>query len=170
MAKVPGSLFRRILFWAHHAPSAAPALSADRLAQIARTAAPNAARASLRFDADPTAPVTVDQGRQGPVLLDAYSGTVIADPAAGYRQLFIAVENWHRWLAGSPQGSSMPAWMTCSPQPGQRYRTGSRLSLSSQAQTAAGRARGWILADRRRTRSTRLALSARAARKGKGNG
>jgi uncharacterized iron-regulated membrane protein len=141
MARVPGSLFRRLLFWAHlsagvsaglivlimsatgvllayepqilawagqaahHAPGAAPALSADRLAEAARAATPNAGRASLRFDSDPTAPVSVDLGRQGSVLLDAYSGAVIPDPTAADRQFFRTVENWHRWLGGSPQGS-----------------------------------------------------------------
>jgi uncharacterized iron-regulated membrane protein len=141
MARVPGSPFRRILFWAHlsagvsagiiilimsatgvllayepqilawagqaahHASGAAPALSADRLAQAARAATPDASRASLRFDSDPTAPVAVDMGRAGSVLLDAYSGTVIPDPAAGYRQFFRTVENWHRWLGGSAQGN-----------------------------------------------------------------
>jgi len=140
MARVPGSLFRRILFWAHlcagvsagiivlimsatgvllayesemlawaghaayHAPTAATALTADRLAEAARAASPNAGRANLRFDADPSAPVTVELGRQGSILLDAYTGAVIPDPAANLRQFFRTVENWHRWLGGSPQG------------------------------------------------------------------
>jgi uncharacterized iron-regulated membrane protein len=142
VAQVPGSTFRRTLFWAHltagvsagliilvmsatgvlltyeaqilswasqdnhvHPPAGAAPLSADRLAELARVANPEAVRASLRWDADPTAPVSVTLGREGSILLDPYSGAVITDAAAGYRQFFRVVENWHRWLGGSPQST-----------------------------------------------------------------
>jgi uncharacterized iron-regulated membrane protein len=136
MASVPGSLFRRILFWAHltsaitaglfilvmsftgvlltyerqmldqaaqrnhiAAAGGAQLLDADRLAQIARQIAP-AGRPSLIFDADPTAPVTVSRGREASVLLNPVDGAVIQDAAAGQREFFRVVTNWHRRLAG----------------------------------------------------------------------
>jgi uncharacterized iron-regulated membrane protein len=136
MAPVPGSLFRRILFWAHlssaitagvfilmmsltgvlltyerqmldraaqrnhiAAPGGAQLLDADRLAQIAREIAP-AGRPSLVFDADPSAPVTVSRGREASVLLNPVDGGVIQDAAAGQREFFRVVTNWHRRLAG----------------------------------------------------------------------
>jgi uncharacterized iron-regulated membrane protein len=136
MAAVSGSLFRRILFWAHlcsaitagvfilvmsatgvlltyehqmvdrtargnHISSAGTAhvLDTDRLAQIAREASPGA-RPSLVFVADPTAPVTVTRGRDASLLLNPVDGSVITDAAAGQREFFRVVENWHRRLAG----------------------------------------------------------------------
>jgi uncharacterized iron-regulated membrane protein len=136
MASVSGSLFRRILFWAHlssaitaglfilvmsvtgvlltyehqmvdraahrnhiAAAGGAQLLDADRLAQIAREIAP-AGRPSLVFDADPTAPVTVSRGREASVLLNPVDGSVIQDAAAGQREFFRVVTNWHRRLAG----------------------------------------------------------------------
>lgn len=84
-------------------PASAP-LSADRLAAAARAVNPQAARGALVFDADPTAPVTVSLGRQGTVLLNPYTGMVIDDASAGLRGLFRTLENWHRWLGGSPNG------------------------------------------------------------------
>ena len=142
MAQVPGSTFRRTLFWAHltagvsagliilvmsatgvlltyeaqilswasednhvQPPAGAAPLSADRLAELALAANPEAARGSLRWDADPTAPASVTLGREGSILLNPYSGAVITDAAAGYRQFFRVVENWHRWLGGSPQST-----------------------------------------------------------------
>jgi uncharacterized iron-regulated membrane protein len=136
MAAVPGSLFRRILFWAHlcsaitagvfilvmsatgvlltyehqmvdrkahgnHIASTgnAQVLDADQLAQIAREASPGA-RPSLVFVADPTAPVTVTRGRDASLLLNPVDGSVINDAAAGQREFFRVVENWHRRLAG----------------------------------------------------------------------
>lgn len=100
----------QILVWAgqgNHvvAPVGTTPLSADRLAEVARVASPQAARASLRFDADPTAPVSVTLGREGSLLLDPYSGAVIADATAGYRRFFRVAENWHRWLGSSPQSA-----------------------------------------------------------------
>ena len=136
MASVSGSLFRRILFWAHlgsaitagvfilvmsvtgvlltyehqmvdraahrnHIAStdASLRMDADALARIAQEISPGA-RPSLVFVADPTAPVTVSRGRDPAVLLSPVDGSVIRDSAAGLREFFRVVENWHRRLAG----------------------------------------------------------------------
>lgn len=142
MAAVPGSIFRRTLFWAHLccgvaagliilvlsvtgvmlayekqlvaaaaqgnwltvAPATA-ALDADRLAQIARLAAPDADRLSLIFDANPLAPVTVSRGRETALLLNPYTGERIPDASADTRQFLRKVEDWHRWLAGDPRST-----------------------------------------------------------------
>jgi len=136
MSSVPGSVLRRILFWAHLScgvlagvfilsmsftgvlltyehqivdaaqlrnhvqPGAGQArLSVDALADAARVAAANeTGRLSLIFDADPTAPVTVNAGRVATALLDPYTGATLRDAAAASRGFFRAVENWHRWL------------------------------------------------------------------------
>jgi uncharacterized iron-regulated membrane protein len=81
------------------AAEAAQPLDADRLAEVAREASPGA-RPSLVFVADPTAPVTVSRGREASVLLNPVDGSVIQDAAAGQREFFRVVENWHRRLAG----------------------------------------------------------------------
>lgn len=142
MAAVPGSLFRRSLFWAHLAcgiaagililamsvtgtlltyerqivesraagnrlsiaPGELP-LPADRLAELARAAAPEGARISLVFDADPEMPVTAALGRDETLLLHPVTGAVIDDAATGARGFFRVVEDWHRWLGGDPRST-----------------------------------------------------------------
>jgi uncharacterized iron-regulated membrane protein len=136
MASVTGSVFRRILFWAHLSSavtaglfilvmsvtgvlltyehqmidraahrnhiardSDASLLDADRLARIARENA-GGGRPSLVFDADPTAPVTVTRGRDASLLLNPVDGLLIKDAAAGQREFFRVMTNWHRRLAG----------------------------------------------------------------------
>jgi uncharacterized iron-regulated membrane protein len=46
------------------------------------------------------APVTVTRGRDPAILLNPVDGSVIQDAAAGQREFFRVVENWHRRLAG----------------------------------------------------------------------
>lgn len=140
MAAVPGSIFRRIIFWAHlscgvtagvfilvmsasgvlltyeHQMTESAArrnfvavssdkqtLNADQLADIAHQVLPQGARASLVFDAEPGAPVTVSRVREGALLLNPFDGSVIEDASTGRRDFFRVVENWHRWLGGSSQ-------------------------------------------------------------------
>jgi uncharacterized iron-regulated membrane protein len=138
MSAVPGSIVRRVLFWAHlcsgvaggviilvlsatgvlltyqrqmlataeqgnhvsNAPGAS-ALSADRLAELARAASPAPQAFSLIFDSDPAIPVAVQRGRGPPLLLNPYTGAVVPDAAAGQRNFMRTIENWHRWLGGS---------------------------------------------------------------------
>jgi uncharacterized iron-regulated membrane protein len=45
--------------------------------------------------------VTVSLGRDGQVLLNAYTGQVLGEGAVGLRGFFRSVTDWHRWLAAS---------------------------------------------------------------------
>jgi uncharacterized iron-regulated membrane protein len=97
---------KQVIAAAGHGNRLAPApgatrLSAERLAAIARAATPQTRRLSLVFDSDPLAPVAVPRGREAPLLLDPYTGELIADSAAGARGFMRGVENWHRWLGGT---------------------------------------------------------------------
>jgi uncharacterized iron-regulated membrane protein len=89
------------------APPAAPPLGAERLAAIARAAAPEQRRLALLFDVDPLAPVMVPRGREAALLLNPYTGEALPDRAAGMRGFMRTMENWHRWLGGT--GSSARA-------------------------------------------------------------
>jgi uncharacterized iron-regulated membrane protein len=79
------------------APATVP-LAAERLAEFARAAAPRAAGATLRFAAEATAPVAVQLGREGTLLLNPYTGALIEDAAAGTRNFLRLMEDWHRTL------------------------------------------------------------------------
>ena len=81
------------------------ALPVDRLAELARAAAPDARRLSLVIPADPEMPVTVSRGGESaPVLLNPYTGEVVADATAGTRRFLRTSESLHRWLGGRPGG------------------------------------------------------------------
>jgi uncharacterized iron-regulated membrane protein len=82
----------------HVAAAATVPLSAEALAQAALQISPQAARGTLVFQNDPTAPVTVSLGREGSILLNPYTGAVIADAAAGRADFFHLMEQWHRNL------------------------------------------------------------------------
>jgi len=147
MAAIPGSPFRKTLFWLHlsagiaagllillmsatgvllayehqlvaaaaqgnrvSAPAGAVPLSADVLAAKARAAAPEGARLSLVFYADPAMAVTVSRGREGSILLNPYTGDVMPDASQGRRDFLRSVENLHRWLGGRP-GSTGAGFM-----------------------------------------------------------
>lgn len=139
MAKVTGSLPRRITFWAHlvcgvvagilillmsatgvlltyerqvtehaarrnnvSAPAGTTTLSADALAQKALELNPAAARGTLVFKPDPSAPVRLSLGREGTKLLNPYTGALIDDASEGTRAFFEQIEQWHRWLGSDP--------------------------------------------------------------------
>jgi uncharacterized iron-regulated membrane protein len=140
MSSVPGSLFRKILFWMHLACGVAagmlilvmsatgvamtyerqmiaaaakrnhvtvsgqPRLSADELAEKARAAHAGDGGLALVFDADPTAPVTVNAGRQTAALLNPYSGETIVDASTGTRGFMSTMRSWHRYLGGESRG------------------------------------------------------------------
>jgi uncharacterized iron-regulated membrane protein len=85
--------------------TAATPLPADRLAGLARAAAPDARRLSLVIPADPELPVSASRGGEGaPVLINPYTGETVADAAAGTRQFLRTMEDFHRWLGGRPGG------------------------------------------------------------------
>lgn len=92
---------------AERSPLAAPPspdarrLSIERLVASARQARPSATPATLTFRANRDEPVSFTLGRDGQVLLNAYTGVVIGEGAIGLRAFFRAVTDWHRWLAAS---------------------------------------------------------------------
>ncbi len=45
--------------------------------------------------------MTVSLGRDGQLLLNAYTGAVLGEGAVGLRAFFRSVTDWHRWLAAS---------------------------------------------------------------------
>jgi uncharacterized iron-regulated membrane protein len=74
-------------------------LAVEALLERARAERPGLRPTTLTVRADPTAPVTIAVGREGQVLLDAYSGAVLGPGATRTRAFFRAVEDWHRRLA-----------------------------------------------------------------------
>ena len=86
--------------WRSRPPSSGAAhLGVEGLIERARTQRPDLRPTTLTMRSDPTAPVIVAMGRDGQLLLDAYSGTVLGAGAARTRAFFRAVEDWHRRLA-----------------------------------------------------------------------
>ena len=72
-----------------------------RLIAKVREARPSATPATLTFRANRDEPVTVALGRDGQVLLNAYTGQVLGEGAVGLRAFFRSVTDWHRWLAAT---------------------------------------------------------------------
>jgi uncharacterized iron-regulated membrane protein len=93
--------------WAERVPQAAPPLPesarlpVDDLLASARKARPDATPATVTVRADRAEPVTVSFGRDGQLLLNAYTGAVIGEGATSLRAFFRSVTDWHRWLAAS---------------------------------------------------------------------
>ncbi|MFM1886298.1 MAG: hypothetical protein RL026_1455 [Pseudomonadota bacterium] len=79
-------------------------LPADVLAEKVRAAVPEGRDFELVFHADPAEPVRVPQGRGAPLYFDPYTAEAIPDAAAGTRDVLHVIEEWHRWLTGSPRG------------------------------------------------------------------
>lgn len=98
---------KQMVAWAERSPlAAAPSPDAPRvpielLIASARQARPSATPATLMFRADRDEPVSVALGRDGQLLLNAYTGQVIGEGAVGLRAFFRSVTDWHRWLAAS---------------------------------------------------------------------
>lgn len=98
---------KQMLAWTER-PAAAAAPSAhgrrlpvDALLEAARSAKPSATPATVTIRADRDAPVSVALGRDGQLLLNAYTGQVLGEGAVGLRAFFRSVTDWHRWLAAS---------------------------------------------------------------------
>lgn len=98
---------KQMLAWAERpAAAAAPSpgarrLPVDALLEAARNAKPSATPATVTIRADRDAPVSVALGRDGQLLLNAYTGQVLGEGAVGLRAFFRSVTDWHRWLAAS---------------------------------------------------------------------
>ena len=98
---------KQMVAWAERSPlgappdPGAPRLSIDALVARVREARPAATPVTLTFRASRDEPVTVSLGRDGQVLVNAYSGAVIGDGAVGLRAFFRSVTDWHRWLAAT---------------------------------------------------------------------
>jgi len=98
---------KQMVAWAERSPLAAPPspdaprLSIETLVANARQARPSATPATLTFRANRDEPVSVTLGRDGQVLLNAYTGVVIGEGATRLRAFFRAVTDWHRWLAAT---------------------------------------------------------------------
>ncbi len=98
---------KQMVAWAERSPLAAaptpdaPRLPLEALMARVREARPSATPATLTFRANRNEPVTVALGRDGQLLLNAYTGAVIGEGATGLRAFFRSVTDWHRWLAAS---------------------------------------------------------------------
>lgn len=80
-------------------------MSLDALAAAVVQRNPAAARGTLVVSADPADPVRVNAGRGGAQLFDPYTGASMENQAAGTQSFLRTMENWHRWLGGSPGGT-----------------------------------------------------------------
>ena len=97
---------KQLVAWAEQLPeTAAPAgasrLPLETLLASARAARPDGTPTTVTVKADPRAPVVVAFGRDGQLLVNPYSGTVIGEGARTLRAFFRSVIDWHRWLAMS---------------------------------------------------------------------
>ena len=98
---------KQMVAWAERSPLAvppapgAPRLPVETLMAKVREARPSAAPSALTFRADSDEPVAVALGRDGQLLLNAYTGEIIGEGATGLRAFFRSVTDWHRWLAAS---------------------------------------------------------------------
>ena len=54
---------------------------------------------SVTWRADRGAPVEIAFGRERRLLVNPYTGEILGEGAKRVRGFFVAVENWHRWLA-----------------------------------------------------------------------
>ena len=75
----------------------APRLGVATLVDRARAASPGTPTA-VTWRAGADAPVEVAYGRERTLFLNAYSGEVLGQGAAGARRFFRVVTDWHRWL------------------------------------------------------------------------
>jgi uncharacterized iron-regulated membrane protein len=98
---------KQVVAWADRSPlAAAPSPEATRLpvatllARV-RAARPAASPTSLTVSQDHDDPVSVALGRDGQLLVNAYTGQVIGEGAVSLRAFFRSVTDWHRWLAAS---------------------------------------------------------------------
>jgi uncharacterized iron-regulated membrane protein len=98
---------KQMVAWAEQVPQAAPPLPesarlpVEDLLASAWKARPDATPATIIIRADRAEPVTVSFGRDGQLLLNAYTGAVIGEGATSLRAFFRSVTDWHRWLAAS---------------------------------------------------------------------
>ena len=104
---------KQMVAWAERGPAAAaPApdavrLPIDSLLARARGARRGAAPSAITIRADRDEPVSVAFGRDGTVLLNAYTGDAIGPGAVGLRGFFRVVTDWHRWLGASGERRSV---------------------------------------------------------------
>jgi uncharacterized iron-regulated membrane protein len=104
---------KQMVAWAERSPLAAPPspnaprLSIETLIAGVRQARPSATPSTLTFRADRAEPVSVAFGRDGQLLLNAYTGQVVGEGAVGLRAFFRSVTDWHRWLAATGEYRSM---------------------------------------------------------------
>ena len=70
----------------------------ELLGPAAIAAATGFAATSLRYSADPSAPVRVYEGRDRYARVDPYTGAVLGIGPGGLERFFEAVHNWHRWF------------------------------------------------------------------------
>jgi len=98
---------KQMVAWAERSPLAtapspdAPRVPLEMLLANAKAARPKAEPAAIVVRSDRDEPVTVSLGRDGQLLLNAYTGAVIGEGAVGLRAFFRSVTDWHRWLAAS---------------------------------------------------------------------
>ncbi len=98
---------KQMVAWAERSPLAAPPTSGaqrlpvETLMAKVREARPSASPSALTFRADSDEPVTVALGRDGQLLVNAYTGEIISEGATGLRAFFRSVTDWHRYLAAS---------------------------------------------------------------------
>jgi uncharacterized iron-regulated membrane protein len=83
-------------------PAPATPLSAERLIDSVRATHPAVDRGTLVIAADPAEPARLSLGRDGTLLLNPYTGALIEDASTSTRKFFRTIEDWHRWLGGSP--------------------------------------------------------------------
>jgi uncharacterized iron-regulated membrane protein len=113
---------RQILAWADSGyRSASPEPNAGRLpleraiAQV-RAAEPKLQPTSITLRSDPTAPVTIVDGRRT-LFVDPYTGAVLGEASGtGLRAVMSTVREWHRWLGVSAprrtMGRAVTGWST----------------------------------------------------------
>jgi uncharacterized iron-regulated membrane protein len=73
-------------------------LDLDVLVTKARAAVPEGRLSGVVLQADPTATIVVNFGRERTVFVNPYTGAVLGEGAKTLRDFFHMVTDWHRWL------------------------------------------------------------------------
>src|SRR5215510_2934619 len=73
-------------------------LDLDTLIAKARVTMPEGKLNGVMFQADPTATLVVNFGRERTVFVNPYTGEVLGEGAKTLRDFFHRVTDWHRWL------------------------------------------------------------------------
>ncbi len=101
---------RQIINWSDRGFRAQPAPGAQRLPMedllTATQEALGRPPSNITMQADSSAPVAFDIGRERTVFVNPYTGKILGEGSAGLRKFFSTVEDVHRWLGVGAESRS----------------------------------------------------------------